>query len=178
VHLLVNRKDGALTIIVLLIVVVILFGYFNNGSGTLEIRIHDQISDYCEATQIYLNYSAIEVHRAQEDNESGWVKVVDGSTWINLTENLDVNRTICYANLQAGEYNLIRFRVLDAHITIKGVNYTASVLNGELQSAINSGMRLNTGQTVTLLIDIGVKVQSTEASGSFILIPVVKVIPI
>lgn len=175
--LLISKKEVAVTIVVVLIVATVLLVYFNNGSGTLEIKMHDPPSDWGEATQVYLNYSAIEIHQAQADNESGWVKVVDKSAWINLTATLNVNRTICYANLQAGAYNLIRFRVLDAHIIVDGVNYTASVLNGELLSAINSGIRLNTGQTVTLLIDMNVKVEGTEAEGSFTLTPAVKVTP-
>jgi hypothetical protein len=66
---------------------------------------------------------------------------------------------------------------LDAHIIVDGVNYTASVLNGELLSAINSGIRLNTGQTVTLLIDMNVKVEGTKAEDPFTLTPAVKVTP-
>lgn len=104
------------------------FGHDPANWDEFKERYWKLLASWGEATQVYLNYSAIEIHQAQADNESGWVKVVDKSAWINLTATLNVNRTICYANLQAGAYNLICFRVLDAHITVDGVNYTASVL--------------------------------------------------
>lgn len=172
--LLISKKEVAATIVVVLIAASAMLAYFNNGAGTLEIKIRDQ-QDLGEATQVCLNYTAIEVHQAQADDQSGWVKVVDNSDWINLTTNAEVNRTICYANLQAGTYDLIRFTVLDAQITVDGVNHTASVPNRELVTPIPNDIKVNTGQTATLLVEIDVKVEDTKTLGSFALIPQVKV---
>jgi hypothetical protein len=170
---LISRKEVVVTIVVVLIAATALLAYFNNGAGTLEIKISNTPS--CgEATQVYLNCSTIEIHQAHADNESGWVKVVDNNAW-NLTTTSNVDQTIWYANLQAGTYNLIRFRVLDAQVTVDGVNYTASVPNEEILTPISNGIQINTGQTVILLIEANVKVEDTKTADSFMLIPEVKV---
>jgi len=163
---------------VLVIAAAALFAYFNYGSGILEIKMTDPPSDWNEATQVYLNYSAIEIHRAQAANESGWFTVVDKSAWINLTRTLDVNQTIGYANLQAGLYNLIRFKILDARVTVDNANYTASVPSGELKIAITKGgLQINTSQTATILIEINVKVEGSKTTG-FRIDPDVRATPV
>jgi len=171
--LLISNKRVAITIVVFLIAVAAILAYFNNGSGTLEIKINDQ-PNLGEATQVYLNCSAIEIHRAEADNQSGWFKVIDKSDWINLTTTLDVNRTICYANLQAGTYNLVRFKVLEAFVTVNGTKHNASILDRELMTQIPNDIKVNTGQTVTLLIEINVKVKEPKSKDSFTLIPEVE----
>jgi hypothetical protein len=174
VWLLIGKKEVAVTIVVFLIAVAAILAYFNNGSGTLEIKISDQ-TNLGEATQVYLNCSAIEIHRAEADNQSGWVKIIDKSDWINLTTTPDVNRTICYANLQAGTYNLIRFKVLEAFVTVNGTNHTASILDRELITQIPNDIKVNTGQTATLLMEMNVKVEATKTADSYALTPEVEV---
>ena len=169
-----GRKEVVVTIVVFLIAVAAILVYFNNGAGTLEIKINDQ-PNLGEATQVYLNCSAIEIHRAQADNQSGWVKVIDKSDWINLTTTLDVERTICYANLQAGTYNLIRFKVLEAYVTVNGTNRTASILDKELITQIPDDIKVTTGQTATLLMEINVKIEDPKTKDSLTLIPEVEV---
>jgi len=173
-----RRTEVAAILAVVVIAAAALLAYFNYGSGTLEIKISDPPGDWGEATQIYLNYSAIEIHRAQAENESGWFTVVEKSAWINLTRTLDVNQTIGYANLQAGLYNLIRLRVLDARVMVDASNYTASVPSNELKIAITrGGIQVNTGQTATLLIEVNVKVEGSKVEGSFRLVPAVRATP-
>jgi hypothetical protein len=172
--LLINKKEVAATIVAVLIAAAATLAYFNNGAGTLEIKISEpQTLD--EATQVSLNYTAIEVHQAQADDQSGWVKVIDKSDWINLTTTRDVNQTIGYANLQAGTYDLIRFIIPDALVTVDGTNHNASVPNGELVTPIPNDIKVNTGQTATLLMEINVKVEDKKTEDSFTLIPEVKV---
>ncbi len=173
----ISKKEAATTIVVVLITVAAVLAYFNNGAGTLQIKVRDP--EYLdEATRVCLNYSAIEVHQAQADYKSGWVKVVDKSDWINLTTAVDANQTICYANLQAGTYNMIRLRFMDACVTVDGTNRNASVPVRELVTPIPNEIKLNTGQTATLLVEINVKVEqqnTTKTSESVTLIPEVTV---
>jgi len=76
-------------------------------------------------------------------------------------------------------YNLIRFRILDARVTVSGMNYTASVPSGELTIAITlGGLQINTGQATALLIDINVKVEGSRAEGFFRLVPAVRATPV
>lgn len=171
-------------IAIVVIAAAALFAYFNYGSGILEIKMTDARppENWGGATQIYLNYSTVEIHPSQSDDESGWHTVIDESAWINLTRTLNVNQTIGAKNIQAGVYNLIRFRILEALITIKEgnhySNHTAFVPSGQLTIAIlQGGIRINSGQTTELLIDINVKVERTQPTNDFTLVPAAKAIP-
>jgi len=175
-----EKKTGFITIIVVVIIAAAaLFAYFSYGAGALEIIMSKPSEEWGEATQIYLNCSTIEIHRAQANNESGWFTVVDNSAWINLTKTLNVNQTIGHKNLKAGLYNLIRFKILDARITVGGKNYTALVPNDELTIAITEGgIRVNNGQKVTLLIEINAKVEGSKTTGNFRIVPAVRATPV
>jgi len=173
------KKEVFVTIVVVLIAAAALFAYFNYGSGTLEIEISNPPNDWGEATQVYLNYSAIEIHRAQTNNESGWFTVVEKSACINLTRTLNVNQTIGYASLQAGLYDLIRFRISDASVTVDDKNYTASMLpSDKLEIEITNGIRVNTGQKATMLIEVDVQVEGTKVTDYFIRIKKAKATPV
>jgi len=158
--------------VALVLVASSVFVYNAYGSGTVEIKITDP-PKWGQATQVYLNYSSIELHRADAGNESGWFTIVDKSAWINLTKVLNVNQTIGYKSLQAGLYNLIRFQISDAIVTVAGKNYTATVPSGKLQITITKGgIRITTGQTAALLIDLETKVE-----GSYMIAPDVRAVP-
>nr|MDO8099142.1 DUF4382 domain-containing protein [Candidatus Njordarchaeota archaeon] len=168
----------AIVIVAVVIIGVGTFVYLNYASGALQILMTDPPSNWGSATQIYIKYSAIEVHRADAGNESGWFTVIDTSGWINLTRTLEVNQTIGSKNLQAGVYNLIRFSILEAFVTVANVNHTATVPSGKLQIAITQGgIRINAGQTASLLIDLNVKVEGSIESG-FTIVPDVRATPI
>jgi len=171
-------RSIAVIIVIIIIIAVALYAYFTYGSGVLEIKMTDPPIEWGVATQVYLNYSVIEVHRAQPDNESGWSTVIEKSGWINLTRTLDVNQTIGSKNLQTGVYNLIRFRILQAKVTVANVNYTATVPSDELTIAITkSGIQVNTGQTSTLLIELNVKVEGSTGT-VFRIVPAVRAAPV
>jgi len=172
------KAEIAVILAVVAIVAVGLFFYVNYGSGVLEVKVTDPPSEWGEVAQIYLNFSSVEIHRAQQDNESGWTRVIDKSTWINLTRTLDFNQTIGLKNLQAGNYNLIRFEISEAVVTVAGANHTSLVPSGMITVSITQGgIRINTGQTAAVLIELNVKVEDSGAFG-FRLIPAVKAAPV
>lgn len=171
----------AIGIAVIVIIAVGAFAYLSYGSGTLQILMADPPSEWGLATQIYLNYSAIEVHRADAGNDSGWFTAVDSSAWINLTRVIDVNQTIGSTNLQAGKYNLIRFEILKVFVTVGSTNYTATVPSDELKIAITRGgvqgdVQVNAGQTSTLLIDVNIAVHGSTEVG-FTIVPDIRAVP-
>ena len=167
----------AIGIVVIVIIAASALAYFSYGSGTLQVKMTDPPSNWGSATQIYLNYSAIEVHRADAGNESGWFTVVDSSAWINLTRIIDFNQTLGSKSLQAGTYNLMRFNILEAVVTVANVNYTATVPSGRLQIAITQGgIRINAGQTSTLLIDLNIAVHGSIETG-FKIVPDIRAVP-
>jgi hypothetical protein len=156
------------------------FAYLSYGSGTLRIQLSDPPVNWRPATQVYLNYSAIEVHRADAGNDSSWFTTMNTGGWINLTQTLDVNQTIGSQNLQAGKYNLIRFQILEAKITVRGVNFTAKVPSGKLQIAITQGgVQVNAGQTSTLLMELEIKIQvSGTQTVVYSLVPDIRATPV
>jgi hypothetical protein len=167
----------AVIIVVILIAAGGIFAYLNYGSGSLQILVSDPSINWEDATQVYLNYSAIEVHRADAGNDSGWFTVIDSSGLINLTRILDINQTIGSKSLQAGTYNLVRFTILDANVTVSGENYTATVPSGKLQIAITQGgIRVNTGQTSSLLIELNIAVIA-QTSGGYKIVPAIRATP-
>lgn len=167
----------AVVIVIAIIVVVGVFVYLSYGSGTLQTTMTDPPLDWGVATQVYINYSAIEVHRADAGNDSGWFTVIDSSGWINLTQTIDVNKTLGSKSLQAGTYNLIRFNDVEVIVTVNGVNYSATVPPDKLQIAITQGgVKVNAGQTSNLLIELNIMVQGSIAEG-FTLVPDIRATP-
>ena len=166
--------EVAVTLIVVAVAAGLLLIYFNYGSGTLEIKLNDSSNDWSQATQVYLNCSEIEIHQAQASRESGWFTILDKNAWIDLTRILNINRTIGYADLRPGSYDLIRFKISDAHVVVGEQNLTASVMpNNEMIAAISSGIHVNTGRTTKVLIEIQVNIEETETN-DLTLIPTVK----
>lgn len=166
--------------IVVVAVAIILVGsyavYANFAQGTLQIELTDLPQSWGNVTQIYLNYSAIEIHRADAENSSSWTTTADQG-WINLTTILDVNQTIGSKSLQPGTYNLIRFKINQALVTVANLNYSANVPSGTLQIAITqSGITVKAGQTSTLLIDLSIAVHGSVDTG-FTIVPDVRATP-
>ncbi len=147
------------------------FAYTTYGSGRLVVELTDPPQNWGPATNIYIRYSGVHVHRANAGNESGWVTVVDSEGVIDLKEALNVSKTIGSGSLQAGKYNLVRFEIVGANVTVEGQNHTASVESGKMTISITQGgVDVRAGQTATLVIDINPKVVGSAASG-FKLVP-------
>lgn len=151
--------------------------YVTYGSGRLVVDITDPPQGWGPATSVYIHYSQVKLHRANAENESGWVTVVDSEGWVDLKETLNASKTLGIAELQAGTYNLVRFEILEAKVTVDGMNYTTPVESGKLNIAIvQGGVTIQAGQTTTLTIDITPKVVGSKAGG-FKLVPAAKALP-
>jgi len=163
-------------IVAIAILAVGIFAYLNYGSGTMQIWLTDPPSGWGSASQVYINYTLIELHRADAGNESGWINFTSTGGFLNLTSFLDVNKTLGSGILQTGTYNLIRFKILSAKVTVASVNYTASVPPEKLQIAITKGgIKVNTLQTSNLLIELDITVEGTAPN--FVLVPDVRAVP-
>ncbi len=134
--------------------------YFTYGTGKLVISIKDP-PQWMDATHVYIKCSKMEIHR-EDGNESGWITIFQNLGWINLAEILNSSKMLGEAELQAGKYNIIRFYISDALVTVNGENMTAEVLSGKLQIVItHGGITINAGQASKLLIDIETRVTYT-----------------
>lgn len=168
---------AAAIIVVVAIASVGAFAFIYYGSGTLRIEITDPPTDWGEVTQIYLSYSAIEIHRVDAGNESGWTTVIDTGGSINLTSTLNVSQLVGSKNLQAGIYNQIRFNIDEANVTVDGQNYTATVPSDVLKVLIpEGGIEVTSGQTSTLLIELDIVVKGSKET-TFRIVPAVKAAP-
>ncbi len=159
-----------LVVLALLVVAIGSSVYFTYGYGTLVVKMVDPPQEWGQASNVYIRYSEIMVHRADAGNETGWYTVV-GSGWIDLASVVNVSKTIGQGSLQSGKYNLVRFQVMEAVVTVGGANYTAEVPPDKVTISITQGgIQVNTGQTAYLVIDINPKVVGSQASG-FKLVP-------
>ncbi len=172
-------KKYARTLIVGLGTVLIicsLFTYFAYGSSTLVIEMMDPPEQWGAASQVYIQYSAIMVHRAGAEDESGWKTVVKVDGWMNLTSVVNVSRAIGQGPLQAGRYNLVRFNITEAVVTVDGTNHTATVVNGKLNIPITKGgIRVDAGQKTHLVMDITPRI--TGSQQGYRMVPAAKATP-
>jgi len=173
-----NIKTTAIAMVVILLAVVGGgYAYYSYSAGTLTVKMKDPPEGWGQASNIYIHFSAIEVHRTDAGNQTGWVNVVDKDGWIDLSTAINVNKTIGQSRLQPGSYNIIRFEILEAKITVGGFNQTASVVNGKLNVPITrGGITLVGGQTTEIVLDMSPRITGSEASG-YKLTPAVKALP-
>ncbi|MEM0026333.1 MAG: DUF4382 domain-containing protein [Ignisphaera sp.] len=168
----------ALLIVLLAIVALGLYLFYLRFTnyGTLVIKIVDPPREWGEATHVYIRYSEIAVHRADVGNESGWYEVATGSE-IDLADVVNVSRVVGKASLPAGKYNLIRFRILQAVVTIANKNYSAEVPPGEITVVIiGGGVEIQPSKTTYLVIDVNTKVVGSRETG-FKIVPAATAYP-
>jgi hypothetical protein len=152
-------------------------GFTVYGSGRLVVEVTDPPMDWGQATHIYVKFSEVKVHRANAGNETGWITVVEEGGWIDLRSTLNSSATLGAGSLQAGKYNLIRFTVEEAIVTVNDANHTATVQSGTLKVAIvQGGVDIKAGQTSHLLIDITPKVIGSASQG-YRVVPAAKALP-
>lgn len=168
---------GALTgILAASLIISCLSIYLTYGSGSLVIEMMDPPEYLDLVSYVYINYSAIMIHRAGAKNESGWYTVAQEGE-INLTAVVNVPIVISQAPVQAGKYNIIRFNITEAIVTVNDEDYPAIVVNGRLNiPIIRGGVQVKAGEKTYLLIDITPKITGSEAHG-FRLVPAAKAIP-
>ncbi|MFB0558077.1 MAG: DUF4382 domain-containing protein [Candidatus Bathyarchaeia archaeon] len=173
------KRSNIILIAVLGIISVVGLGrtYATYGKGRLVVELTDPPREWGQASNVYIKYGKVIVHRANARNESGWFTVVDGEGWVDLSSTLNSSETLGAGSLRAGKYNLVRFEVVEAIATVGGVNYTAPVENGKLNIAItHGGVQIEVGQTSHLLIDITPKVTGSVEYG-FEVVPAAKAQP-
>ncbi len=177
-RLMASTKTAVLAVFVALIIVIAgAIGYLYLATGVLNVELTDPPSGWGNASQIYLNYSSIEVHLASADDSSGWFTVISRGDEVNLTSVLNLNRTLGSARLQPATYNLIRFELNSAEVTIGGQNVTATVPSGKLQIEVaQGGLVLKAGQTQTILIQLNIAVHGADQNPT--IVPDIRAIPV
>jgi len=172
-----QRKTVLLGALAVTLIAGAYMGYTVYGSGRLAVSITDPPQDWGEASNVYVRFSEVKVHRADAGNETGWYTVVDGESWIDLGSTLNSSAVLGTGDLQAGKYNLVRFTVEETIVTVDEANHTATVQSGMLKvSIVQGGVDIKAGQTSYLLIDITPKVVGSATQG-FRVVPAAKALP-
>ena len=135
-------------------------------SGTLIVKLKDVPKDWGEAQHVFILLGSVEIHRSGAGNQSGWVRVVKNGGWIDLRDVLTDAKYIGECSLQSGDYNLIRFMILDGKVTVGGVNYTSPSGSGKITISISrGGIRIEPWRTSIIVIDVMPKVVGSRSSG-------------
>ena len=148
-------------------------GGTSSGSGTLQLSMIDPPNVPGNVVDVYVNYSSIQVHVSNAGNQSGWYNVTSSGT-INLMKIVSASKLLGSASLPSGTYNIVRFNITSAIVTVNSTsgvlsNYTANVPSGMVQSVITGGVNVQASTTSALLVDISPRV--TYANGNYTLIP-------
>jgi len=172
-----QRRAALLGGLAIILIAGAYMGYTVYGSGRLEVSVTDPPRDWGDASNIYIRFSEVKVHRANAGNETGWYTVADEGGWIDMMSTLNSSAALGAGNLQAGKYNLVWFTVEEAIVTVDGVNNTATVQSGTFKvSIVQGGVDIKAGQTSHLLIDVTPKVVGSIAQG-FRVVPAAKALP-
>jgi hypothetical protein len=172
-----NRKLVLISTFVIILIAGAYMGYTAYGMGKLSISITDPPKDWGKATNVYIKFSKIMIHKANAGNESGWNTAISEVGWVDLRSTLNSSKTLGVGELQAGKYNQIRFTVEEAVVTLEGMNHTAIVPSETFKvNIIQGGVNIVAGQTSYLLIDITPKVVGSAAQGLRI-VPSAKALP-
>src|SRR5487761_92723 len=148
-------------------------GSSTSGSGTMQLNMIDPPNVPSYVVAVYVNYSSIQVHEANAGNQSGWYNVTSSGT-INLMKIVSSSTMLGSASLPSGTYNIVRFNITSAVVTVNSTsgtlqNFTASVPSGMVQSVITGGVNVKGGATSALLVDISPRV--TYGGNQYTLVP-------
>lgn len=143
------------------------------GSGTLQISMIDPPNVPPNVVDDYINYTSIQIHIANAGNNSGWFNVTSSGT-IDLMKIVSNSKLLGTATLPNGTYNIVRFNVTSAVVTVNSTsgiltNYTAKVPSGMVQTVITGGVNVKANSVSALLVDISPRV--IYANGAYTLIP-------
>jgi Domain of unknown function (DUF4382) len=149
------------------------------STGTLQLSITDPPNAPANVTGVTITYTSIQVHY---ENSSGqpWFPVASHGS-IDLMQVTSTSKLLGSASIPSGTYNLVRFNITSATITVTsntGVKstYQATIPNGMIQVAILNKVTVKAGQTSAVLIDISPRVTGNSLAG-YMLVPAVTVSP-
>ena len=129
--------------------------YGTGGSGTLAVMMTDPPTVPDGVTNVYINYSDVEVHFSNAANQTGWTDLNSNGS-IDLMSVVNESQTIASTNITSGRFNGLRFNVTSAVVTFNGENYTADLVYQEhtLYVWIPGGIVVTNGQTSGAMIDL------------------------
>jgi hypothetical protein len=142
------------------------------GNGLLSIQLTDPPNVPANVTDVYINYSAVQVGIPASDNSSiSWYNATLPGE-INLMKMVNISITIGGNQVASGTFSQISFNISSAIITYNGLNYSATVQNNFINSSIiNGGIYVPQSGSAGVLVDLSPTVTAYQNdSGSFFLL--------
>lgn len=116
---------------------------------TLEVRVTDAPPP--SVTQLLVTIRDIQIHKSPIETEAAWVTVVPGDRAVDLVAVTGIEQLLGSVLVEPGRYNHVRFELVEARITIDGVERTALFPPGKHH--LSGGFNVVPGQTTVLTLD-------------------------
>lgn len=142
------------------------------GTGELVLKITDQPGLNIEEALVTI--SNVQVHMPSEDNESGWVTVVEGPVEYDLVELIGVEQILGETVLPAGIYTQIRLEVGSAVVTIDGEEHTLTIPSGSVK--LVRAFEIMEGETTELTLDFDAQDSIHQSGPNYIMRPAIRVL--
>jgi hypothetical protein len=164
----------------LVLMIVVSISYFNGcikqSYGTLVLQITDAPGDL-NITEALVKISHIAVHSVipSSNSSAGWYIIVEDAQIFDLIAIKDVKEFLGSENLRSGWYTQIRLNVVEALVTIDGIQYNLTIPSKTIK--LISPFSINESKTTTLTLDFEVN-ESVHETGNekYIFNPTIKVI--
>jgi plastocyanin len=119
-----------------------------------------------------------EVYAGENDSanveESAWVAVLNESKTYDLMQLTGVEELVSSANIESGEYNIVRLYISDVKVTLNGEEKTAKLPSGKIDINIAFTIAANKTHLVSFDFNLNDSLHIT-GDGQIIMAPVIKV---
>ncbi|MDG6998632.1 MAG: hypothetical protein JRN15_05905 [Nitrososphaerota archaeon] len=149
-------------------------------TGVLAAQITDPPVVPPGTTHLYVNYSDIEAHTFDLNNNSVWFTVASAGS-IDLMKVVNSGVTLGSSTVASGVFDKVRFDISNATITYYGRNYTASIpLSQIVVPLANGGVRVAPNSTAGFVISVSPTILPSSSGNkiSFLLLPSAQGVPI
>ncbi len=136
--------------------------------GTLNVYVKDTSANW---THVYVTFSSVQVHPANDTNETDWKTLSLKETTVDLASLKNVSELLGTASLSPGMYTQIRINVTAANgVMANGTKVNFTVPTGVLRT--DEPFNVTSGGTTGLTVDIDLTRSIVEADGVWIFTPV------
>lgn len=138
------------------------------SDGTLNVYVKDGAGDW---SRVYVTFSEVQVHPANDTNESDWKTIPLQQTSVDLVSLKNVSALLGSASLSPGIYTQIRINVTAAQgVMTNGTEVNFTIPSGMLQT--DRPFNITSGGTTGLTLDIDLRRSIVEADGVWIFTPI------
>ena len=140
----------------------------NSHQGTIEILISDHRDAIDDFSSFEVELRSIELHRAGEPIETGWLELQPLRPLVDLTEVIGEDSVLAIRQtIPAGSYDAIRINASD----VRGILLDGEeVALGSFSEAARQEVTLADGQTATLLVELKVQSRNDHPGQGYMLV--------